>query len=65
MFIHPLGILGMSKVLDLTLQQAFLADLVFWPGDVIKNILVAIVATAVHRAFPQILPVRRKAQPVA
>ena len=61
-FIHPLGILGMSKVLDLTLQQAFLADLVFWPGDVIKNILVAIVATAVHRAFPQILPIRHKAK---
>ncbi|MBK0422104.1 biotin transporter BioY [Leucobacter sp. CSA2] len=57
-FIHPLGILGMSWRLDLTLQQAFLADLVFWPGDVIKNLLMAIIATAVHRAFPSLLPLR-------
>ena len=57
-FIHPLGILGMAWRLDLTLGEAFLADLVFWPGDVIKNLLMALVATAVHRAFPAILPDR-------
>lgn len=59
-FIHPLGILGMSWRADLTLQQAFLADLAFWPGDVVKNILMATVATAVHRAFPTILPQRAR-----
>lgn len=57
-FVHPLGILGMSWRADLTLGQAFLADLAFWPGDVVKNLLMAIVATAVHRAFPTILPAR-------
>ena len=58
-FIHPLGILGMAWRADLTLGQAFIADLAFWPGDVVKNILMALVATAVHRAFPALLPARR------
>lgn len=58
-FIHPLGILGMAWRADLTLEQAFLADLVFWPGDVVKNLLMAFVATTVHRAFPALLPQRR------
>lgn len=57
--IHPLGILGMSWLGDLTLQQAFIADLAFWPGDIVKNVLMALVATAVHRAFPGLLPRRR------
>ena len=57
-FVHPLGILGMAWRLDLTLGEAFLADLVFWPGDVVKNLLMAVVATAVHRAFPALLPDR-------
>ncbi len=56
LFIHPLGILGMAWRADLTLGQAFIADLAFWPGDVVKNILMGIVATAVHRAFPTLLP---------
>lgn len=65
-FIHPLGILGMAWRADLTLGQAFLADLPFWPGDLVKNILMGIVATAVHRAFPTLLPQRaRRARPTA
>ncbi|WP_336652401.1 MULTISPECIES: biotin transporter BioY [unclassified Leucobacter] len=59
-FVHPLGILGMAWRADLTLGQAFLADLAFWPGDIIKNLLMAVVATAVHRAFPALLPARRR-----
>lgn len=58
-FIHPLGILGMSWRADLTIGQAFLADLAFLPGDIVKNLLMALVATAVHRAFPALLPPRR------
>ncbi|GGC56180.1 BioY family transporter [Hoyosella rhizosphaerae] len=55
-FIHTFGIIGLSIQLDLTLTQALMLDLAFWPGDVIKNIAMAIVATAVHRAFPDLLP---------
>ena len=58
-FIHTLGPLGMSFFGGLTLPQAFAADLAFYPGDIIKNILMALVATAVHRAFPTILPARQ------
>ncbi|GAA2105087.1 MULTISPECIES: biotin transporter BioY [Brevibacterium] len=55
---HPGGILGMSINLDLTLQQALFADMAFWPGDVLKNLLAAVLAVTVHRAFPAVL-VRR------
>jgi len=41
---------------------AFIYDLTFWPGDIAKTVLVALVAPAVHRAFPQLLP-RRAARP--
>lgn len=58
LFIHPLGILGLMWRADLTLTEAILTDIVFIPGDILKNILVALVATAVHRAFPDLLPTR-------
>lgn len=58
-FIHTLGPIGISIFGGLSLRDAFLADLVFYPGDIVKNILMAIVATAVHRAFPGILPAKR------
>jgi len=64
-FVHTLGPLGMALFGDLTLAQAFTADLVFYPGDVIKNLLMALVATAVHRAFPTILPPRRRGSEAA
>lgn len=54
-FIHTLGIAGLVLRADLTWAQAFDVDKVFWPGDVVKNIAMALVATAVHRAFPDLL----------
>jgi biotin transport system substrate-specific component len=56
--VHTLGVLGMAVNSKATLGEAFLADLVFYPGDVIKNILAAVIAVALHRAFPDLL-VRR------
>ncbi|WP_258805885.1 biotin transporter BioY [Pseudarthrobacter sp. NS4] len=56
--VHSLGILGIALNTKATLGQAFLSDLVFYPGDIIKNILAAVIAVALHRAFPDIL-VRR------
>lgn len=58
-FIHTLGIAGLMWRADLGLREAFMTDVVFWPGDLLKNLLMAIVATAVHRAFPDLLPRRR------
>lgn len=55
---HGLGILGLAWRGGMTLGQATLADLVFVPADLVKVLLAAIVATAVHRAFPNLLPRR-------
>lgn len=57
-FVHPLGALGLSWRAGMSLSDAFLFDLAFYPGDIVKNILVGLVATAVHRAFPALLPIR-------
>ncbi|MFF1881788.1 biotin transporter BioY [Pseudarthrobacter sp. NPDC058196] len=61
--VHTLGVLGIALNSKATLEQAFLGDLVFYPGDIIKNILAAAIAVALHRAFPDVLVrrVRRQA----
>lgn len=60
-FVHSLGILGLMVNARLELSKAFLADLAFYPGDVIKNILAVSVALALHKAFPDLL--ERRARP--
>lgn len=52
LLVHPLGIAGLMRALDIGLWQAVMIDLRFWPGDVIKNTLMALLATAVHRRWP-------------
>lgn len=55
-FIWPLGILGMWwRVPFDTIEQAFSANLVFVPGDLIKVAVAALIASSVHRAFPTLL----------
>lgn len=55
LFIHTLGMLGMAWRIPTDLAGAFDIDKVFWIGDVIKNVAMALVATAVHRAFPDLV----------
>jgi len=64
-FVHTLGIIGIAMNSKATLEQAFVSDLVFYPGDIIKNILAAGIAVALHRAFPDVLVrrIRRSALP--
>lgn len=57
--IHASGIVGLVLTVKLPLQQAFLTDLIFWPGDLAKMFAAAAVAVAVHRAFPALLALRR------
>lgn len=61
--VHSLGIMGIALNSKATLEQAFLGDLIFYPGDIIKNVLAAVIAVALHRAFPDVLVrrVRRRA----
>lgn len=53
--IHPLGIAGMMVNLNLDLSAAVLADVVFLPGDIAKNLIAAAIGVSVHKAFPRLL----------
>lgn len=57
--IHPLGIAVMGWRLGMTPGEAVVAGATFLPGDVVKNLLAALVATALFRAFPELLRSRR------
>lgn len=59
--VHPMGILGMARNIPTTLERAFLLDITFWPGDLVKTVVAALIATAVHKAFPA-LAARRRAR---
>lgn len=56
--VHTLGVIGMAVNGKLALSAAFMADLAYYPGDIIKNVLAAVAAVALHKAFPDLL-VRR------
>jgi biotin transport system substrate-specific component len=56
LIIHPAGIIGLMAVLHIDFAKALAIDIVFWPGDVLKNLAAAGIAVAVHKAFPALLP---------
>ncbi len=58
LIVHPAGILGLMLILHIDLAKAIATDLVFWPGDVLKNLVAAAIAMAVHKAFPALLSPR-------
>jgi biotin transport system substrate-specific component len=53
--VHSLGIVGMVVNAKLDVSKAFLTDLAYYPGDVIKNVLAVSIALALHKAFPDLL----------
>ncbi len=55
LFIHTLGMAGLVIRADMSWVEAWNTDKIFWIGDVVKNAFMAFVATAVHRAFPDLL----------
>ncbi len=64
LLIHTLGMTGLVLRADMSWLEAWRVDRVFWLGDALKNVAMALVATAVHRAFPDLLhgPARRRDQ---
>lgn len=52
--IHIGGIIGLMGVLQLGPGAAFLADLVYWPGDLAKNLVATAIALSVAAAFPRL-----------
>lgn len=59
-FMYPLGIAGLAWRAGMSASEAFLFNLTFTPGDIIKATLAAFVATAVLRAFPDLAAGRGK-----
>lgn len=57
---HMLGVLGLMVNLKLSWQAAFASDLIFYPGDIVKDAVAAFAAVAVHTAFPDVLVRRMK-----
>ncbi|RKJ97105.1 biotin transporter BioY [Alicycliphilus denitrificans] len=51
-FLHAMGIAGLMLMAQMPLDKAFLADLVFVPGDLVKCVLCAVVVHTVSRALP-------------
>ncbi|WP_104161112.1 biotin transporter BioY [Arthrobacter sp. ZGTC212] len=52
--VHPLGIAGLMLNAKLGFPAALAADIAFWPGDVLKNLLAAAVGVSVFTAFPRL-----------
>ncbi len=61
-FIHTLGIAGLVWRADMTWTAAMKFELTYVPGDLLKNLAMALVATSVHRAFPDLRPRRGRAR---
>jgi len=57
--IHVGGIIGLMASLNLDLGAAVAIDVVYLPGDIIKNAAAAAVAYSLFRAYPDLLRNRR------
>ena len=56
--IHAFGIVGfMAK--GMALPAAAAADVIYLPGDILKNVVAVAIALSLHRAFPDLLVRRR------
>jgi biotin transport system substrate-specific component len=64
---YAFGIVGMAKVLDLSLSAAAVANWIYLPGDLVKVVVCALVARGVHAAYPGLLdrPARARARDTA
>jgi len=57
--VHPLGIANIAWRAGLSAEEAFRAGAIYFPGDVVKNLLAAAVAVAVFAHYPDLLRRRR------
>lgn len=51
----PIAAWGMARTGNLSFSEALVADTAFWVGDAIKAVVAALLALAVHKAFPRLL----------
>ena len=59
--LYPIGWGYVMWKAGLTFQATVLAAVPFVIGDIIKCVFVGLVATAVHRAYPWLMPAKPKA----
>lgn len=53
--ILPFALVGLTSTLGIDVPAALLVDLPFWIGDLVKSVIAAMLAFAVHKAFPRLL----------
>lgn len=53
--ILPFALAGLTTTLGIDVRAALLVDLPFWIGDLVKSVIAAALAFAVHKAFPRLL----------
>lgn len=58
--LYAIGLPGMVLTGKLSWSAALVANLPYLPGDLVKCVLAALVAKAVHAAYPGLLPWRRQ-----
>lgn len=63
--IWPLGAAGISLNVGVPYAKALTLDLPFWVGDLLKVAAAAVIAVAVHKAFPALVTTRRADEPSA
>jgi len=51
-FLHAMGIAGLVVLASMPLSKAFMADLIFVPGDLVKCVLCAVIVHTVAKAMP-------------
>ena len=51
----PIAVFALSRVLGVSLGSALLLDMAYWPLDLVKAVIAAFLALAVHKAFPRLL----------
>lgn len=52
LIVYPLGTLGIARATGRGFGEVALADLAYWPGDLVKTVLAILVAIPVFKAFP-------------
>lgn len=58
--LNIIGIVGMAVVLGVSIVKATTIAAAFMPGDLVKAVLTALIASGVHAAYPGLIPARSR-----
>lgn len=63
--IYAVGVPWLAAVMDIPLWSAVTGNVLYFPGDIIKVVATAVIAKQVHRAYPGLIPLRRRREVAA